>query len=150
MPSDATDSNTYNGCRTIRYGPEVTNLLASAITLNDRPKCARAKTERPVPTRLRKLAITVCVNERLARGKRVTRVIVKVPTIAKALGSNPFAFWIGSSLTMNKIVSRPRNRMVEDRDTTSAKNLHDDPASNAWRLSINASVSLTLWTKTIR
>ena len=139
MPSEAIASNTYKGCRTIRYGPEVTNLLASAITLNERPECARAKSERAVPTRLSKLAITVCARERSARGKIVTRVIEKVPATARTLGNIPLAFLIGSSLMMNKIVSSPKNRMVEERDTTSAKNFHDDAvAPEAWLLTINA------------
>jgi len=138
MPIVAIPSNTYNGCRTIRYGPEVTNLLASAITLNDRPRYARAKSERPVPTRLSKLAITVCVKERSARGKRVTRDIEKVPAIAKTRGSIPFAFLIGSSLMMNRIERKPKNSMVEDRETISARSFHDGASLDAWKLTINA------------
>jgi hypothetical protein len=69
----------------------------------------------------------------------VTSAIEKVPAIAKTLGNIPLAFLIGSSLMMNKIVRRPKNRMVEDRDTTSAKNFHDPAASpDAWPLTINA------------
>ncbi len=95
------------------------------MILNERPRCARTNTEMPVPTRLSKPAITVGVIERLARGKKGRRATKKVPAIAITLGKIPLAFLMGSSLMRNKIDTRPKKRMVDERDTASARNFHD-------------------------
>ena len=61
----------------------------------------------------------------MARGKRVRSATKKVPAIAITLGNSPFAFLIGSSLTRNKTDARVKKRMVEVRDTRSARNFHE-------------------------
>ena len=81
--------------------------------------------DRQVPRRVIPLAVMVCVMDRLALGKRVTRATKKVPAIAMTLGKIRFAFSTGSSLTRNNTVKRPRKPIVEDLDTTSPINLQD-------------------------
>src|SRR5258705_13959345 len=125
LPSAATSSNRYKGCRTIRYGPVVTSFLASAIRLNERPRCARAMIDMAVPTELIELATIDWVIERFARGKRVIRAREKVPTIAITLGPIRFAFSTGSSLKRNKTVISARKQTVEERDTLSTRNFQD-------------------------
>src|SRR4030095_13635563 len=93
------------------------------MRLNERPKCQRTNTETAVPTSLSKLAMSVWVIERFARGKKVTRVIKKVPAIAITRGKIPFAFLMGSSLTRNKTDCRPKKQRVEDRDSKLATNV---------------------------
>jgi len=78
-----------------------------------------------VPQILIELAMIVCVIERFARGKRVTRATKKVPAIAITRGKKLFAFPTGSSLTKNKIVISPRKQTVEDLDATSTRNFQD-------------------------
>jgi hypothetical protein len=78
-----------------------------------------------VPTRLMELATTVCIVERFARGKRVTRATKNVPAIPVALGINRPAFFTGSSLTRNKTVISVRKQTVEILDTTSTRSCQE-------------------------
>ena len=94
--------------------------------------------ERAVPTNLAKWQSLFIVRERFARGKMVTSAIEKVPAIAKTLGSIPLAFLIGSSLIMNKIDGRPKNRMVEDRTRPQQKTSDASTSPNAGPPTVNA------------
>src|SRR4030095_2440714 len=104
----------------MRYGPVVTRRLASAIRLNDRPRCAREIVESAVPRRLAALARIISANDRSARGKSVTSETKKVPAIAIILGMSRLIFCTGSNRTRNRIVISDTKQMVEDLDTTSA------------------------------
>jgi hypothetical protein len=62
---------------------------------------------------------------RLERGKKVTSDMKNVPAIAVTLGTIPLAFSIGSSLMRNRIDINPRKQMMDDLETTSARNLRN-------------------------
>jgi len=78
-----------------------------------------------VPQILIELAMSVCVTERFARGKRVTRATKNVPAIAMTRGRMLLAFPTGSSLIKNRTVISARKQTVEDLDATPTKNFQD-------------------------
>jgi hypothetical protein len=78
-----------------------------------------------VPQMLIELAMSVCVIERFARGKRVRRAKKNVPAIAMTRGRMLLAFPTGSSLIKNRIVISARKQTVEDLDATSTRNFQD-------------------------
>jgi hypothetical protein len=78
-----------------------------------------------VPQILIELAMIVCVSERFARGKKVTRARKNVPAIAMIRGIMLLAFPTGSSLIKNRIVINARKQTVEDRDATPARKSQD-------------------------
>jgi hypothetical protein len=78
-----------------------------------------------VPQILIELAMTVCVIERFARGKRVTRAKKNVPAIAMTRGRMLLAFPTGWSRMKNRIVISAKKQTMEDRDTRSTRNFPD-------------------------
>ena len=78
-----------------------------------------------VPQILIELAMSVCVIERFARGKRVTMATKNVPAIAMTRGWMLLAFPTGSSLIKNRIVIRAKKQTVEELDATSTRNFQE-------------------------
>src|SRR3954465_10505041 len=86
-PIKATPSQRYKGWRTIRYGPSVTNRLASAKMLKDLPSHRSTTKESEVPTRINVVDTSDQTGPNSAFGSKASVVHKNVPSKPEIRGS---------------------------------------------------------------
>src|SRR6266487_4232710 len=97
-PTVAIPSQTYSGCRTTRYGPSVTNRLASARILNDLPSQRSTANDSDAPIKMSAVDAADKIGPRSAFGRKTSVMHRNEPSKADIRGSIPLAFCIGVSL----------------------------------------------------